>query len=277
MNERLTPYPELDVVLKEYTGRIRKALVDNFIGFYLQGSLAIGDFDLTSDVDFIIVTKEELSEKEVVDVQKAHTYTRNLNTRWVKHMEYSFFPLEKLRINSSPFLSGKPNKSEERMLWYFNNGSHTLEKSDHDNSLVVRWTVREKGVAVLGPDPKTLINPIDPNDLRKEIKGTLTGWGQEVVEDPEPYRNRFYQAYLVLNFSRMLQDLHEGRVTSKLEGINWAKTNLDPKWIPLIDFCWEERQDTEINIGQPADPQVYKKSIEFVGYTVKQGINYKIG
>src|SRR5215207_11385046 len=41
---------------------------------------------------------------------------------------------------------------------------------------------------------------------------------------------------------------------------------IDPKWIPLIDFCWQERQDTSIPIHQPADPEVFRQSMEFVGY-----------
>ena len=59
MQERLTPYSELDVVLKDHGQRIRDVLGDNFVGLYLNGSLAIGDFDLTSDVDFIVVIKDD--------------------------------------------------------------------------------------------------------------------------------------------------------------------------------------------------------------------------
>jgi hypothetical protein len=74
----------------------------------------------------------------------------------------------------------------------------------------------------------------------------------------------------------MLQDMHEGKITSKLEGINWAKSNLDPKWIPLIDFCWKERQNAEISIKQPADPVVFEQSIGFVEYAVEQGRRFRI-
>jgi predicted nucleotidyltransferase len=31
----------------------KEALGDNYVGMYIQGSLAVGDFDMTSDVDFI--------------------------------------------------------------------------------------------------------------------------------------------------------------------------------------------------------------------------------
>lgn len=86
--------------------------------------------------------------------------------------------------------------------------------------------------------------------------------------------NRFHQAFFVLNSCRVLQDLYEGRVTSKLDGVKWAKEHLDPKWIPLIDFCWQERQDTSISKLQPADPKVFKQSMEFVEHVGKLGREY---
>src|SRR6478735_2122255 len=57
-----TPYTELNSVLEELVTSVRSALGDAFVGAYLQGSFAVGDFDQHSDVDFIIVVKEELSD-----------------------------------------------------------------------------------------------------------------------------------------------------------------------------------------------------------------------
>ena len=116
----------------------------------------------------------------------------------------------------------------------------------------------------MGPEPTALLNVVSANALRTEILNTLVGWGYELLEDPEPYRNRFSQAFIVLHFCRMLQDLDEGRVTSKREGAEWAKTKLDPKWIPLIDYCWNDRQDTEIHISQPAVPEIFDEVLAFV-------------
>ena len=70
---RQTPYLRLDEVLADYAKRSLDALRDNSVGLYLLGSLAIGDFDLTSDVDFVIVTQNELSDDEVDLVHSCHT------------------------------------------------------------------------------------------------------------------------------------------------------------------------------------------------------------
>jgi|GEM_PF-3730079 len=40
------PYPDLAPVLTELVASLRRLLGDDFVGAYLQGSLAIGDFDV---------------------------------------------------------------------------------------------------------------------------------------------------------------------------------------------------------------------------------------
>lgn len=275
-NDLKLPYPELDSILHEYALTIKQELRDNFVGFYLQGSLTTGDFDLTSDVDFIVVIHSDLLQDEVAKIQKVHVEIYNQDNYWVKRFEYSFFPKKKLNSLSSPFVTGMSNDIQERKLWYFNNGSKTIERSDHCNSIVTRWTLYNKGITILGPDIKTLIDPIGQNELRKEIRSTMIGWEKEIATRPESIRNRFYQSYLVLNYARMLQDLYEGKVTSKLEGIAWAKQKLDPKWIPLIDFCWQERQDTAISVTQPINPEVFEKTLNFVEYVTGLAFQFEV-
>ena len=271
-----TPYKELDIVLEGYAQKLSHALKDNLIGVYLQGSLAIGDFDMTSDVDFLVVITNELTRKEVDEIQKIHDEVYKQDNRWVKRLEYSFFPRQKINSVSSPFENGSENSTEERKLWYFDNGSKRIEKSDHDNTLVVRWTLREKGITLIGPDPKEFVKLINPNDLRKEIRETMLGWGKQLTKDASPFKNRFYQSFIVLNFSRMLHDLYIGKVSSKLEAMKWARSELDAEWAELIDFCWEERRDTSISVSQPANDRVFRKSMEFVAYTLDKAENYKI-
>ena len=43
------PYPELPLVLERLAAGTQSALRENFVGAYLVGSLATGDFDLDSD------------------------------------------------------------------------------------------------------------------------------------------------------------------------------------------------------------------------------------
>jgi hypothetical protein len=277
MSSGLTPYPDLDATLTAHATSLAAALGANFTGLYLTGSLAIGDFDLTSDVDFIVVTERPLSDADVRQVSAAHLTTCRRDSRWVKHLEYSFFPKPQLLENSSPYTEAGLNPNPDRDLWYFNNGSMSLERSGHDNTLVTRWTMREKGVVVLGPDPVTFIQEISPDALRREIRDDLINWGKQVDFFRATHFNRFHQAFFVLSSCRVLQDLHEGRVTSKLDGVHWAKRHLAPEWFPLIDFCWRERQDTSISVNQPADPDVFEQAMRLVGYSGELAREYELG
>ncbi len=273
----LTPYLELDGVLVSHARALRDGLADNFVGLYHSGSLAIGDFDLTSDVDLIVVTERELDTEEVERVQLAHSACISQDTRWVKHLEYSFFPIQALAAKSSPYgEDGERNPAEDRELWYFNNGSHTLERSDHDNTLVTRWTLRYRGKAVVGPEPDTFAPDVSANELRREIKSSMLGWEKLILNDASQFDNRFHQVFLVLNNCRALKDLHDGTISSKREGVAWAKQHIEAEWHPLIEYCWRERQDTGIHVSQPADPEAFKQTLAFMEHTTRLAEAYRL-
>ena len=67
-------------------------LGENFVGAYLQGSFAVGEFDRHSDVDFIIVVEEELSDDQVLALQIMHERIFNLECEWARHLEGSYYP-----------------------------------------------------------------------------------------------------------------------------------------------------------------------------------------
>lgn len=273
----LTPYSELDGVLIDHAQALSEALASNFAGLYLSGSLAIGDFDLTSDVDLIVVTQRELDVEEVERVQTAHSACISQDTRWVKHLEYSFFPMQALTAKSSPYgADGQRNLAKDRDLWYFENGGRAITRSDHDNTLVTRWTLRNRSKVVLGAEPATFAPEVTPNELRREIKSSMLGWEKLMMNDASPFDNRFHQVFLVLNNCRALQDLHEGKITSKLEGVAWAKQHIDPKWHSLIDYCWQERQDTGIHVSQPADRDAFKQTLAFMEHTTRLAEAYNV-
>ena len=70
--------------------------------------------------------------------------------------------------------------------------------------------------------------------MKAEIYEVLNYWGQQILDDPERYNNCFYQAFIVLNYCRMLHDLINGYPGSKRAGAAWAKRTLDPEWKDLI-------------------------------------------
>ncbi len=243
---------------------MQEILGNYFIGAYLQGSFAIGDFDQHSDVDFIVVVEEDLTSNQVDALQVMHDQVYQLDSEWARHLEGSYFPREILRDKSK---TGK-------QLWYLDHGARSLIRSEHCNTIVVRWIVREKGVTLAGPPPKTLVDPISEEFLRAEIFETLTKWGKEILDDPSRYNNRFYQSFIVLSYCRMLHDLYRGYPGSKREGAEWAKSVLDRSWVILIDGAWDVRPDPARKVQQPADAEDFKKTMRFLEYVMNESRLY---
>jgi hypothetical protein len=249
-----TPYPELNDVLRELVAGVRGALGETFVGAYLQGSFAVGDFDEHSDADFVVAVRGELTDAQVAALQVVHARVYDLPAAWAQHLEGSYFPAAVLR---DPDARGVP-------LWYLDHGARSLVRSAHCNTLAVRCVLRERGVVLAGPPPATLVDPVPAAALRREMVATMLGWGREVLRDPEPWRNRFYQGYLVLNYSRMLHDLMEGSPGSKRAGAAWAKATLGPEWAPLIDRAWGGRPDPARAVREPADAEEFARTLGFL-------------
>ena len=264
---RRTPYSDLNAVLQELVAGMRAALGTSFVGAYLQGSFGVGGADEHSDVDFAAVVEEELSVSQVEALQILHERIFRLDSSWAQHLEGSYFPKDILRSCSRV---GTP-------LWYLDNGHRQLERSTHCNTVVVRWTVREHAVALAGPLPALLIDPIPIEALRQEILETLHRWGQEILDDPRPFNNRFYQSFIVLSYCRMLHSLHTGTIGSKRTGAEWAKAALDPSWAALIDRTWGGRPNPELSVRQPADPADFTRTLEFIRYARGEAARYAAG
>ncbi|MGD8457683.1 MAG: DUF4111 domain-containing protein, partial [Anaerolineales bacterium] len=242
VNHTPTPYPELNHVLKVLVESVQQILMRKFIGAYLQGSFAMGDYDEHSDVDWVMVIEDELTDEKVDALQAMHERVYSLESRWAQHLEGSYFPQEILRNQA---------RCGEK-LWYLDNGARSLIQSKHCNTLVVRQTLREYGVTLAGPLLTTLIDTIPVEALRKEIMGVIEDWGDEILTNPYKYNNHFYQTFIVLSYCRMLHDLKAGVLSSKHTAAAWAKKNLDPSWSPLIDRSWAGRPNPSRSIQRPA-------------------------
>ena len=87
-----TPYPELNAVLRELVESVQATLGRSFVAACLQGSFAVGDSDRHSDVDFIVVIEDELSDARVHALQAMHESIYDVDCTWAQHLEGSYFP-----------------------------------------------------------------------------------------------------------------------------------------------------------------------------------------
>jgi hypothetical protein len=255
--------PDIKVVLDHLVDGAADILGDNFIGAWLQGSSATGHFDENSDLDFVIGVEHDLSNDELSNLQEFHRRLFNHGSPWAKHLEGSYIPREILRDYR---LAGKE-------IWYLDHGSTTFERSAHDNTIAVKWIVRQKGVVRAGPEPSRLMDPIPVAELRKDIYQTFVKWAEVIFDDHDEIASHFYQTFAVLSYCRMLNDIRCGEIGSKRDGAEWVKANLDPRWHDLIDRAWLGRPNPSLSVKRPAEPEDVQETIKFIRICLEEARN----
>ena len=82
----------------------------------------------------------EITTHQLAALQAMHKRLHALDVPWAKHLEGSYIPkgsLRRLDPARPPYL-------------YLDYGSSTLEWDNHDNTDVVRWSLREYGISLAG-------------------------------------------------------------------------------------------------------------------------------
>jgi len=249
-----TPYPEVNDLVRTLLEKAQTILGDQFVGMYLEGSLANGDFDRDSDIDFVVVTDEDVSGDLFTTLQAMHDRLATIDSWWAIQLEGSYMAQHAL-LQYDPAHTSYPNIERGR--------GERLKMVDHDDAWTThRYVLRERGIVIVGPPLQTLIDPVSPDDLRRAMLTVLNGWAILILNNPREIESRAYQSYTVLSVCRILYTCQWGDVVSKLCAARWAKEALDERWAPLIDRAWEGRRGPQ---GQ-AQAEDVNETLAFLRY-----------
>src|SRR5687767_10384547 len=93
-----TPYPEVDALLRRLLDEVRATLGPHFVGMYLYGSLAAGDFSPeSSDIDFLVVTDDDLPAGLFESLRAMHARVAAGGSKWATELDGSYIPRRALR------------------------------------------------------------------------------------------------------------------------------------------------------------------------------------
>ena len=248
-----TPYPDINAVLQMLLTGVRAVLDNYFIGLYLHGSLAMGDFDPGhSDIDFLVVTTRELPLKLIADLEAMHNRILNSGLKRAKKLDGSYISKKALwRYN--PDDTPRP---------YVDEGKFFVSR-DGIECVINRHILREHGVAVVGPPIKPLIAPVSPEELRQAVKEKLFTWWAPMLKEPGfPNSGPGYQSYAVTTMCRALYALKFGAIVTKPTAVRWAIMTLDKEWTKLIEaaLAWHD--------GDPAGD--IERTKAFMRYTMEK-------
>jgi hypothetical protein len=253
-----TPYPDINALLHEVLSNVQTILGNHFIGMYLDGSLTSDAFDQASDIDFVVVTDEEIAGALFGALQVMHERIAAMDSPWAIQLEGSYISQRALR-RYDPAHALHPNIERGR--------DEHLKMVHHDAAWVIhRYILRQRGMALTGPPARTLIDPISPTDLRQAMLSMLPAWAVPLLHDPAPMQARGYQSFIVLSLCRVLYTLHYGTVVSKPAAARWAQEALGERWGPLIQRALAGRH----NPDSETSAEDASGTLEFLRYTLER-------
>ncbi|MDR6550666.1 aminoglycoside adenylyltransferase domain-containing protein [Paenibacillus qinlingensis] len=228
------PNPVIDM-LHTLLLNMQEAIGDELIGVYLRGSLALGDFDpVTSDLDFVAVTKFPVSDEKFAVLNELHTQLATIPNAYAQQLEGAYIEHNSLKR----FRTGERHPTLEREGFLRWNEHHT-------NWILERWTLRERGITLIGPDPKTLIEPISKEDILSAVSMRMRDWVNfaNQLDDPDWRSPLGHKAYVVETMCRIMYTLDCGVICSKPHAVSWALKTFPEPWRSLVERSRSWRTD----------------------------------
>lgn len=249
-----TPYADINQLLELLLSGMQKILGAKLIGLYLYGSLVIGDFDPNiSDIDLVAALSSDIDDKEFGTLQKMHDDFANGHKQWDDRIEVCYISVAALRTV----------KSQTSIVANISPGE-PFHRREASKEWITDWyVVREKGITLFGPSPKTIIEPISKDEFIHSVKANAKAWRLWIND----MHNRKSQAYAILTLCRALYAYKNGEQVSKKQAALWAEQEL-PEWSSLIQnaLLWREAWRDE-NVDHDA---TFPETLRFVHFVISQ-------
>jgi predicted nucleotidyltransferase len=207
---RVEDFPAVEQTLQTLLNRAREILGDQFVGMYVYGSLSSGDFDeASSDIDFLVVTKSELSAAQLSLLARMHAEIKASGAPFTNVLEGSYIPVGAMR-------------------------RYDPANADHPSIGVDSgFGVREHGWNwVLERD-----NILRSGQLQTAVRHVLTEYWARIGK-PDWLQQAAYQAFAILTMCRALYTLDTGEQATKSQAARWAGDALGPPWRNTSDGRW---------------------------------------
>lgn len=233
--------PTVTELLDQLLPRMQAILGDNFVGAYLRGSLAMGDFiPATSDVDVLVATERRMDDETFFALATLHAELASGPNPFGRRLEMAYIDRASLRR----FCPGEVHPTLGQ--------GETLAWSEHGtNWILERWTVREHGITLAGSPPQTLIDPVPAAALTAAVRERLPDWADWAwqTDDPDWQLPRSHKAYVIETMCRALYTLAHGELSSKARAVQWALKTLPEPWRTTVVRSQRWRTDATVDLS----------------------------
>lgn len=213
------------VLLQEYLATMEEKLPGLVSGLYLHGSVALGAFEPGfSDIDFITVASRRCTHEDIATLATIH---KSLEAK------YPELPLSGSYLQWSDL--GRFEKEIEPAPYYHDGVLHPSGYNDINS--VTWWLLKNCGVALAGPDPKTLDFTVDWQRLVVKMRQNLNTYWASYTKKPSRIAWLFTDygiQWTVLGVLRQYYTFQEGSIVSKVDAGEYALGRLPNQWRRLI-------------------------------------------
>lgn len=206
---------------------LKKLLTQQIIGIYLYGSAVDGGLQIDSDVDVLVVTNQNLSEKirKALTEQLLSISGEIGNKEGLRYLEVTIVNKDELSPWKFPpkydFMYG------EWLREQFENGEVPEPANDPD-FVILLAQAREKSITLYGKNISDVLDPVSMIDIPKAIKASIPELTLNIKNDE---RN------VILTLARMWVTAATGEITSKDQSAKWVIPKLPEEHAVLVELA----------------------------------------
>lgn len=256
-SSEMLPDARIRSIVNDYIQQVEAADPGLLAGFYIYGSVTLGDYSLAlSDIDFVAVISEELDSRQLALLAEVH---RAVAARFRKP--------DMNGIYVTPRQLGKLPHEIPPFPYYYNN---RLYKSGYFECNRVTWTeLKESGIRIIGLPPSMLEYEVDWNDLLLDMRDNLNSyWRNWVAQSAKLWSvkglaltRRGAVEWGVLGISRLYYSFRERKITAKAGAGQYMLRHVDERWHPIIQEAIHYRR------GFPSSyPSIFKRRSDALNY-----------
>lgn len=245
---------QVEAVASELLARIRGCLAEAVVGAYLYGSATAGDFDAgVSDLDLLIATRDDVDDEQLAALERMHEDFEQRHREWAGRIDVSYLSVDALasfKQQTSPIVVISPGEP--------------LGRKQTSPGWLMNWhSVRENGIRLLGPPPRTLIAETTQEDFVAAVRVHMARMAPQTAASTIPQAH----AHAVLTGCRALHACKEGRQASKRQAAEWAARR-HPEWADLIRAAEKLRMLRGSSSEQPKLRDDCVAFVEFVRHSI---------
>jgi hypothetical protein len=245
-------------LLEEYIGRIKQDLGGQISAFYLEGSIALGEFNpQRSDIDFIAVLDNYATPSGFKKIEQIH---RALEQKYPWKMSGMYFQARDLGCKEhthDPF----PNFHDGRLNWAYH----------FELSSVTWWILKNRAIAVFGPPTSSLPIAVDMDHLidvqQKNLNTYWAGWtkrpGRILVLTSD-----WGIQWSVLGVLRQFYTIREHQITSKIKAGEYGLSCLPERWHAIIREAIAIRQASRLSYYRSRIKRAFD-AFHFIKYVIQ--------